>query len=60
MSHSPQRPSNNNSSNWFYLGASGILQPLSEEFLYRAAQNRGRHTCRWCEQHEHKRRDADA
>jgi len=24
------------SAGWLYLGASGILQPLSEEFLYRS------------------------
>lgn len=31
---------------WMLLGASGLLQPLSEEFLYRAPDDRPGHTCR--------------
>jgi len=33
---------------WLYLGASGVLQPLSEEFLYRAADDALRNACRRC------------
>jgi len=32
---------------WIYLGASGVLQPLSEEFLYRSPSDPARHVCRW-------------
>lgn len=33
---------------WLHLGASGLLQPLSEEFLYRAAPDALHTACRWC------------
>lgn len=33
---------------WLYLGARGVLQPLSEEFLYRAADDALHQACRWC------------
>jgi len=31
-----KKVSADNSGGWLYLGACGILQPLSEEFLYRS------------------------
>lgn len=31
-----KKASAGNSEGWLYLGAAGILQPLSEEFLYRS------------------------
>ena len=31
---------------WVHLGASGVLQPLSEEFLYRSPAARASLTCR--------------
>ncbi len=30
---------------WIHLGASGILQPLSEEFLYRSPTDPVRYAC---------------
>jgi hypothetical protein len=30
---------------WIYLGASGVLQPLSEEFLYRSPADPVRYAC---------------
>ena len=56
----PQKPLNKINKNWVYLGATAILQPLSEEFLYRAAQNRAKHTCRWCLWHQSEADNADA
>jgi len=35
-------------SDWFHLGASSILQPLSEEFLYRSSENVDRDCWRLC------------
>lgn len=31
---------------WYYLGASGVLQPLSGEFLYRSPEEPLQVTCR--------------
>lgn len=36
MSKSKTNPSRDAAGEWIYWGASGVLQPLSEAFLYRA------------------------
>lgn len=40
----PTRPGQ--AASWYYLGASGVLQPLSGEFLYRSPEEPLRVTCR--------------
>ena len=60
MSKIPQQSSNKTRPGWVYLGATAILQPLSEEFLYRAAQNRAEHTCCWRLRRRSEADDADA
>jgi hypothetical protein len=39
------------SEGWLYLGASGILQPLSEEFLYRSPSRSLRRSARRIDSH---------
>ena len=42
------RRTDNNRPNtsWWHLGATGLLQPLSEDFLYRSPQRAERHCWR--------------
>lgn len=42
---------------WFCLGASGLLQPLSEEFLYRSPEDQACHHCRIAARSERERDD---
>ncbi len=47
MSKSRPRPTRDRRpAEWFYLGAGGLLQPLSEEFLYRSPEDQACHHCR--------------